>query len=344
METILTTGGLGFIGSHTCISLLNYGYNVLIIDSFANSSIENLYRIKKINDLNFNKGKISFYEGDIKDTKRLESIFLEFEKKNDHIKSVIHFAGLKSVADSLIDPLRYWDENINATISLINVMKKFKCYELVFSSSATIYKPKLNLKLCEAAELGPINPYGNSKLSIEKLLKDISQSNPNLWRIANLRYFNPVGAHESGLIGEDPSIKANNLMPALIKVMKGEKKELLIFGNDWPTRDGTCIRDFIHVMDLADAHIAALIYLNKNKPQNIALNIGTGEGTSVLEIVSQFQKASQIDLPYTFKKRREGDAPYVVADNRFALKTLDWEPKRNIDEICIDTWRWIKNF
>ena len=341
MSLILTTGGLGFIGSHTCISLLKNGFDILIIDSLVNSSLENLEKIKLIKDKDneSRKGKIYFCEGDLRNITWLDEIFKKQYSKNQPIESVIHFAGLKSVEESVSNPIKYWDVNINSLLCLLKVMNKYNCKTIVFSSSATIYKPSNNQKLTEESLKLPINPYGNSKLTIEKILNDLYKSD-NSWRIINLRYFNPVGAHETGLLGENPKGLPTNLFPIISKVVLGKLEKLSIFGNDWPTKDGTCIRDYIHVMDLAEAHFAALSFLKKNKNQIISLNIGNGNGYSVLEIVQTFSKVHKLRLPFEFKNRRKGDAPYIVADNSLALKTLDWKPFRSIEDICIDSFNF----
>lgn len=343
MSLVLATGGLGFIGSHTSISLLENGFDVLIVDSLANSNLTTLSSLKKLILENNFYGKLFFKKGDIRDKKFLTNIFSEFHKLGNPIDSVIHFAGLKSVEESTLKPLLYWDNNINITLTLLSVMESFNCNKIVFSSSATIYHPNPHKKLDENAALDPINAYGNSKLAIEKILYDLFLSKKRKWKIANLRYFNPVGCHPSGLLGEDPKIRATNIFPSLIKVIKNRREELLIYGNDWPTKDGTCIRDYIHVMDLADAHLAALKYLENNKAQIININIGTGKGTSVLELVRIFSSINKCLLPYKFVERRNGDAPFVVADNTLALKILNWKPKRNLSDICKDTWKWILN-
>ena len=343
MPTVLSTGGLGFVGSHTCISLLEKGFDVLIIDSLFNSKSSTFSKIEKIIKISKNKveGKVFFEKGDLRNTKWLEEIFKKYKQIGKTIECVIHFAGLKSVEESVKQPLKYWEININSTLSLLSVMDLYNCHVIVFSSSATIYKPKLNLKIDESSFIEPINSYGNSKASIEKILSDLYKSRPEKWKIANLRYFNPVGAHSSSLIGEDPKGKANNIFPILINVIKKKIERLYIFGNDWPTKDGTCIRDYIHVMDLADSHAAALNFLLNNKSQVISINIGTGRGTSVLELVERFCKVNNCFIPYEFAERRPGDAPFVVADNKLAMKLLDWKPKKNLDDICKDTWNWI---
>ncbi len=345
MTLVLSTGGLGFIGSHTCINLLNHGVDVLIIDSLVNSSKENLKKIKSIINLNKkpDSGELSFHEGDLRNKEWLDDIFAKQISVGKPITSVVHFAGLKSVEESVLDPIKYWDVNINATLSLLSTMKKYKCNSIVFSSSATIYKPEDGKKLFEISHQEPINPYGNTKITIEKILKDLYLSNKEKWRIINLRYFNPVGAHDSGLIGEEPKGKATNLFPILEKVISGQLDKLFIFGSDWPTVDGTCVRDYIHVMDLAEAHFAALKFLKENKSQFVSVNIGTGKGLSVLEIINNYSKLNNISIPYEFAERRKGDAPYVVADNSLALEILSWKPVKSLEDICIDSYRFTQN-
>ena len=345
MNTVLATGGLGFIGSHTCISLLENNYNVYIIDSLINSSRENFIAIQKICQL-FNvssKGRITFLEGDILDKYFLIHIFQKAKLEKNPIKAVIHFAGLKSVNESIEDPISYWETNVYGTINLLRVMKEYGCKKLVFSSSATVYKPFAKKNFNEESELSPINPYGSSKLAVENLLRDLVCDKSHDWKIINLRYFNPVGAHPSGLIGESPKGKPNNLFPILLKVASGEYKTLSIFGKDWPTHDGTCIRDFIHIVDLAEAHIAALKYIIDSPPTLISLNIGTGRGHSVLEVVETFKKVNKCEFKYFFEPRREGDAASLVADNTLALSTLNWSPKRSLKDMCRDAWRWKLN-
>ena len=339
MSLILTTGGLGFLGSHTCVSLLENGFDVLIIDSLINSSIEVLDKIKLIKNKKSYIGQIHFYKGDLRDINFIDEIFNKYFLSQNPIMAVIHFAGLKSVEESTIDPLNYWDTNINSLLCLLKVMDKYNCKKFVFSSSATIYKPLEKDKLNEESIKQPINPYGNSKLTIEKILNDLYKSDKS-WKIVNLRYFNPVGAHDSSLLGEAPKGIPSNLFPVISKVVLGELEKLSIFGNDWPTKDGTCIRDYIHVMDLAEAHHAALKFINNNKSQIISLNIGNSLGFSVLEIVKAYSKVNNLVLNYEFKDRRIGDAPYIVADNSLALKTLDWKPFRTIGDMCIDSFNF----
>ncbi len=345
MKTILATGGFGFVGSHTCISLLNEGFKIIVIDSLINSTYGIYKKISKIKgELNLEENnKFTFVKGDMRDITFLENVFKEAKMRDQPINSVIHFAGLKSVNQSIIKPLQYWDSNVNGTINLLKTMRKYNCYDIVFSSSATVYKPKLNKVLDENSEIGPINPYGRTKLANEQILTDTFLSEPNKWRISLLRYFNPVGAHSSGLIGELPIGMPNNLFPIIMNVAIGKLDFLSIYGNDWPTEDGTCIRDYIHVMDLADAHVEALKYIEKSGSGINTLNIGTGIGKSVLEVVETFKDVSKCQLPFKFSERREGDAPFVVADNRLAKKILNWQPKRNLYDICKDGWNFIKN-
>ena len=340
MPNILLTGGTGFIGSHIACDLLVKGFNVIIVDSLINSREKSIGRVKQIvskYDSNYEKN-IRFFKGDLRNTSLLKNVFSEFK-----IDAVIHLAGLKAVEESVLNPLKYWDENINAMVSLLSVMAKYDCKKLVFSSSATIYKPIINLKLHEDSYQEPINPYGNTKITIEKILNDLFLSDQS-WKIVNLRYFNPVGAHPSGFIGEDPKIKASNLFPIITKVLLGDLEKLYIFGNDWPTPDGTCIRDYIHVMDLAEAHIAALKFIQLKDPQILSINIGTSKGHSVLDVLKIYSKVNCIDLPYEFAKRREGDAPFVVADNSLALRLLEWKPKKDLSDMCKDSFRFIKIF
>ena len=339
MNTVLVTGGCGYIGSHTCINLLENNYKILIIDSLINSSRNNLSRIKELLE---KKGidlaeKITFIEGDLRNKEWLNQVFLQYSKTNNPIKSVIHFAGLKAINSSIKLPLEYWEMNISSTLSLLSVMKKYHCFTIIFSSSATVYKPiGLNL-LKEDNLLEPKTPYGKTKFTIENILKDLFMSDKEKWKIANLRYFNPVGAHPSGMIGENLNGEVSNLFPSIMRTINGEQKSLLVFGNNWPTYDGTCIRDFIHVMDLADAHISTLNYLLSNSAQYKCINIGTGVGTSVLEVVKTFFKICDKKFPFEYIDRRLGDEPYIVADNKLALDILDWEPKKNLIDMCRDS-------
>lgn len=346
MKTILVTGGTGFIGSHTCLSLLEKNFRIIVIDSFVNSSISSFNRIYDIffqfHNKQLNKESLIFQRGDIRDEDFLNQTF-ELEKKRGHeIDAVIHFAGLKSVSESIKYPLEYWDANVIGSICLLKVMRNYGCRTLVFSSSATIYGEFANGAVIESAKIKPKNPYGKTKVAIEKILMDVFESEKNEWRIANLRYFNPIGAHSSGLIGEHPLEKPNNLFPFITRVASGIYEKLKIFGNDWPTSDGTCVRDYIHVMDLANAHLEALNYLFKNNSKLINLNIGTGKGTSVLELVHTFEEVNKLTIPYLITDRREGDIASLVADNSLAIELLKWSPKYSIQDMCKDGWRWQK--
>ena len=346
MKSILVTGGAGFIGSHTCLLLLDKGYVVFILDSLENSSEKSIEKVSLIlqkKGLN-TEGKVFFIKGSIKKKEDIERVFQMSIQLNKKIQSVIHFAGLKSVSDSVMKPFKYWDNNVNGTINLLKVMEKYNCRNIVFSSSATVYKTNISKPVGENDPCQPVNPYGNTKLAIEKFLNDLYKSQPNNWRIASLRYFNPVGAHESGLLGEDPLNRPNNLYPRITRVAIGKIDEIKIFGFDWPTRDGTCIRDYIHVMDLAEGHLLTLDHLLKEKSQFLILNLGTGKGTTVLELIRKFEKINNVKIPFSFDKRRIGDSPFIVADNSLAMSILNWSPKKNIDDACRDGLNWqLKN-
>jgi UDP-glucose 4-epimerase len=327
---ILVTGGAGYIGSHTCIELLDAGYELLVLDNLCNSSIEALKRVEKIT------GKtISFVEGDICDQVVLRNIFTENE-----IDAVMHFAGLKSVDESVKQSLSYYDNNVTGSIMLFKVMAEFGCKRLVFSSSATVYGDPASLPIREDFPLNTTNPYGSSKLMIENILRDLYRSDYE-WVIYILRYFNPIGAHESGLIGEDPNDTPNNLIPFLSQVAVGRREKLFVFGNDYNTPDGTGIRDYIHVVDLAKGHLSALKKLKE--PQGLfVVNLGTGQGYSVLQMVKAFEKASGRAIAYEVVARRLGDVAQCFADPSYAKKVLDWEAKFSIDKMCDDSWRWQK--
>ena len=339
------TGGLGFIGSNVSIELLQAGYEVLIIDSLINSFQQRLKNIESIIYSNkiYKNSKIHFRQADISNRKLLNSIFYEFNKRDNPIKAVIHCAGLKSVGESVVDPLRYWDANINATLTLISIMKIHNCHNLVFSSSASIYKRNNGEKVTEESPLQAENPYGNTKLAIEKILEDLYNSQPNLWRIANLRYFNPAGTNENGFLGDIPKLQPKNLFPLILQVANKKLDHLSIFGKDWPTKDGTCIRDYIHIRDLSKAHLATLEFLLENPPKILSLNIGTGNGSSVLEVLNTFMKVNKINIPYKFKSRRKGDTPYLVACNDLALKLIKWSPEYDLEDICLDSFKGLKN-
>ena len=340
MKNILITGGTGYIGSHTCLLLLEKGYKLTIVDSNVNSSPLSIDRVKKLVKNKFVQNKISFFKGDLRDKLFLSRVFIEAIEGKNPIEGVIHFAGLKSVSESFLKPFLYWENNVIGTICLLELMEKYGCRNIVFSSSASIYGLKSSNPILETSEIKPYSPYAYTKVSIENILDSIFQSFSDSWKIANLRYFNPIGAHESGLIGDNSLSLSTNIFPLICKVAQGKLKELEIFGDNWPTKDGTCVRDYIHIMDLAEAHCLALDFLFKNKSQIIDLNIGTGIGTSVLELVNKFILVNKCSIPYRFSDRRLGDLPNVVADNNKAKLILNWNPKRNINDMCQDGWKW----
>ena len=344
LSSILVTGGTGFIGSHTCASLIENGYKVVVVDSLINSSRNVINKIPKIvnTSFQFNKffNKIDFFEGDIRDKNLLKNIFKKYKNLNDDIQGVIHFAGLKSVKESISEPLKYWDTNVASTINLLEIMIEFNCFNIVFSSSATIYDSSTGSLLDELSKINPINTYGRTKAVIEQILTDLHNSSPEQWKIINLRYFNPIGAHPSGIIGEEPKGIPNNIFPLITKVASRDIKEIKIFGNDWDTPDGTGIRDYIHVMDLADGHVRALKNLENSSSKILNINLGTGIGTSVLELIKTFEKVNKLKIPYTYESRRAGDYAKVVADNKLAKVLLNWEPKRNLEQMCRDGWKW----
>ncbi len=342
MRRILVTGGAGFIGSHTCLLLLEKGYELFVIDSYVNSSKHSLGQVRDISK-NINPSyekNIHVFEGDLRDHEFLEKVFINAQDSDLPIQGVIHFAGLKSVVESVKFPLKYWDANVNSSINLLKVMEAHNCRVIVFSSSATIYGLSNNYFLREEDEIKPINPYGNTKAAVEQILNDTYNSSKN-WRIANLRYFNPIGAHPSGLIGENPLKKIpNNIFPYITQVASNNISQLNVFGNDWPTPDGTGVRDYIHVMDLAEGHLMALEYLEKEDPKVLNLNLGTGRGTSVLELVETFERVNNLKIPYSYTNRREGDAARLVADNSLASSLLGWTPKKTLEDMCLDGWKW----
>jgi len=327
-KTILVTGGAGYIGSHACVELLEAGYKVVVIDNLSNSKAVSLDRVQEITNKT-----LSFIEGDLRNKSDIESVF---EKHN--IDAVIHFAGLKAVGESVEIPIDYYQNNIVGTLNLLEVMNDASVKKIVFSSSATVYGGAESQPIKENSPLSAINPYGRSKLIIEEVLQDIYKSDSE-WNISNLRYFNPVGAHKSGLIGEDPNGVPNNLMPYISQVAVGKLEQLNVFGSDYPTKDGTGVRDYIHVVDLAKGHISALAKLNEN-PGLIIHNLGTGKGYSVLEIVKAFEKATGKKVNYQVVERREGDIAICYADPSKAKSELDWHAKENLDAMCKDTWRW----
>jgi UDP-glucose 4-epimerase len=324
---ILVTGGAGYIGSHTCVELLSAGQDVVVFDNFSNSHPESLKRVEAITGR-----KIQLVEGDIRDQAALEEALRRFR-----CTSVIHFAGLKAVGESVEKPLDYYDNNVIGTHRLLKAMGNCGVKTLVFSSSATVYGEPQRLPLTEDHPLSATNPYGRTKLVIEDMLRDLHRSDPS-WQIGILRYFNPVGAHVSGLIGEDPQGIPNNLMPFVAQVAVGRREQLKVWGDDYPTPDGTGVRDYIHVVDLAIGHLKALKRLSE--PQCFEVNLGTGTGYSVLDVVKAFEKASGRPVPYELAPRRPGDVASCYADPAFAAELLDWRAERGIEAMCVDAWRW----
>lgn len=329
---VLVTGGTGFIGSHTCVELLDAGYEIVILDNLSNSKREVVEKIEALS-----KKSVTFYEGDCCDITILDTIF------HDHkIDAVIHFAGYKAVGESVAKPLAYYQNNIMSTLTLCSAMKKHECRRIVFSSSATVYGVPKSFPICEDFPLGPTtNPYGSTKLMIEQILKDLYISD-NTWDVALLRYFNPIGAHESGQIGEDPSDIPNNLMPYICKVANKELDYLRVFGNDYDTCDGTGVRDYIHVVDLAKGHVKAVTKILQEHIGVDAYNLGTGQGYSVLDVVNTFARVNNIEVPYKICERRPGDIAQCYADIQKAWQELGWKAERNLEEMCKDSWRYLQ--
>ena len=331
--SILVPGGAGYIGSHTVVELLNKGKEVVIIDNFSNSKPEVLEKVKKITDKDF-----KFYEMDYNDREKLEKVFEE----ND-IEAVMNFAGYKAVGESVQKPIEYYMNNISGCLAVLDVMKKFNVKKFIFSSSATVYGEPERIPLTEDCKTGgTTNPYGTTKLFIEQILKDLYASD-NTWDICILRYFNPVGAHESGLIGEEPQGIPNNLMPYIVRVANGTLKELSVFGNDYPTHDGTGVRDYIHVVDLAKGHISALEKLEKEGSGLYIYNLGTGTGYSVLDMVKAFEKSTGKEVPYKIAPRRAGDIATCYAAPKKAKDELGWSAEKTLDDMCKDSWHYIQN-
>lgn len=328
MRKILTTGGAGYIGSHTIIELANEGYEAVVIDDFSNSSAEALRRVERILG-----HEVIFYEGDVRDEALLERIFTEHE-----IEAVIHFAGFKAVGESVSKPVEYYDNNLMSTLALAKVMNKHNVKKIVFSSSATVYGDPASVPIREDFPLSCTNPYGWTKLMNEQILSDIHVSDPE-WSIMLLRYFNPIGAHESGTIGEDPKGIPNNLMPFIAQVAVGKLEKLHVFGDDYDTVDGTGVRDYIHVVDLAKGHVAAINYALEHTGVE-AVNLGTGNGYSVLQLAKAFEEASGKQIPYVIDPRRPGDIASCYADPAKAHTLLNWSAEKGIDEMCRDSWRW----
>lgn len=326
---ILVTGGAGYIGSHTCLELLNEGHDVTVVDNFINSKGESLERVKRLGGRS-----LEVYEVDVCDEDKLREVF----RNSAPIDAAIHFAGLKAVGESVAKPLAYYSNNLTSTLTLCKVMAEFGVYNLVFSSSATVYGDPETVPITEEFSLSCTNPYGHSKLMIEQILKDLFKAYPQ-WNIALLRYFNPVGAHESGEIGEDPTGIPNNLMPYIAQVAVGKLKEVSVFGSDYPTHDGTGVRDYIHVVDLALGHIKALEKL-MSKPGLVIYNLGTGRGYSVLEMIAAFSEAAGKEIAHRLVARRPGDIAICYADPGKASRELGWQAQRGVEEMCRDTWRW----
>lgn len=330
MNNILVTGGTGFIGSHTVLELLKSGYKVVVIDNLGNSKLESIRRVEKITSKS-----VDFYKADLLNTQSLKDIFNAY-----NFDAVIHFAALKAVGESVEKPLLYYRNNICGTINLCETMHQFGVKNLVFSSSATVYGDPSQSPLSENSSLSAVNPYGQTKLTVEYLIKDICKSDP-AWNAVLLRYFNPVGAHKSGLIGEDPNGIPNNLMPYITQVAVGKLEKLRVFGNDYPTRDGTGERDYIHVTDLAAGHLKALEKLSE-KPGLEAYNLGTGSGSTVLELIHTFEKTNNVTIPHEIVPRRPGDAAICYADPSKANRELEWQTERGLVEMCRDAWNWQK--
>jgi UDP-glucose 4-epimerase len=329
MSTVLVTGGAGFIGSHTCVELLAAGYSVVAVDNFDNSSPKAIDAVQALT------GKaVTLVEGDVTDRALLDRTFGAHD-----IDAVIHFAAYKAVGESVADPLRYYRNNLGSTISLLEAMQQAGCRQLVFSSSCTVYGNPERVPIDEASPLQAVNPYGRTKLTSEDIMRDVALADP-AWRIVLLRYFNPVGAHPSGELGEDPRGVPNNIMPYLMQVAVGRRDKLSVFGGDYPTRDGTCIRDYIHVVDLAQGHLAALEVMGELPTGCRALNLGTGTGTTVLELLQAAARAIGRPVPYEIVERRPGDAVSVYADPTTANEVLHWKTTRDIDDMCRDHWNW----
>jgi UDP-glucose 4-epimerase len=324
----LITGGAGYIGSHTAVELMGAGHEVVIVDNLVNSSIRVLDRLEKLCGRRF-----SFVKADVRDGAALDRIFAEHT-----IDGVVHFAGLKAVGESVAQPIRYFDNNIGSTLALLHAMDRADVRRIVFSSSATVYGDPETVPITESSPLQVTNPYGRTKLMCEDILRDLQQADPR-WQVAILRYFNPVGAHESGLIGEHPNGIPNNLMPFITQVAVGKREFLSIFGKDYPTSDGTGVRDYIHVVDLAQGHLAALRYLQERQ-QSITVNLGTGRGISVKELADTFARVNGVPIPYRFVERRPGDVASCYADTALAERELGWTARLDVERMCRDAWRW----
>lgn len=329
-DKILVTGGAGYIGSHTCVELLEAGFDIVVVDNLANSKALALQRVEQISGRS-----ISFYETDVTDRNALQKIFQAHE-----ISAVLHFAGLKAVGESTEIPLHYYHNNVEGSVALAQVMEDSGVHRLIFSSSATVYGDPATVPITEEFPTSATNPYGRSKLMVEEIFRDLCRVPNNPWKISLLRYFNPIGAHESGLIGEDPQGIPNNLLPYVAQVAIGKLKELSVFGDDYPTRDGTGVRDYIHVVDLARGHVKALQHLLRAEPDCYTFNLGTGRGYSVLEVIEAFEKASGRKVAYRIAPRRPGDIATCFANPGLAAKALDWQAEFGIERMVEDAWRW----
>ena len=341
MSRLLITGGAGFIGSHTCVSLLESGHDLIIFDNFSNSSPEVIERIQKICCLTASEilSRLKVIDGNVLDSVLLDQTFTSAANKEKPIEAVIHFAGLKAVGESVAEPLRYWDVNAGGSNTLLSVMQKNDCRVFVFSSTSTVYGEPDNFPIIESSPTAPIHPYAQTKLAVEQMIGALGNS--ETWRTACLRYFNPVGAHSSGQIGEDPLGIPNNLFPYITQIAAGRRERLKVFGSNYPTPDGTGIRDYLHVMDLAEAHALTVDYLlRQNDPTQMTLNLGTGHGLSVLEVIHGFESATGITIPYEIVARRPGDVPKLEASAQLAEKILNWKAKRSLSDMCRDGWAW----
>lgn len=330
MGKILVTGGAGFIGSHTCVEFLKAGYSVVVLDNLCNSKQESIRRIQKITGK-----KIDFYKADMRDENAVRNIFTEQE-----IDSVVHFAGLKAVGESVEKPLEYYENNMNGTLVLLKIMREFACKKFIFSSSATVYGVDNPVPYVENMPISATNPYGYTKVMIEQILRDVCMADSEFSVVA-LRYFNPIGAHKSGLIGEDPNGIPNNLLPYVAQVAIGRLEQISVFGNDYNTPDGTGVRDYIHVVDLAKGHVSAIAYANENKGF-IAINLGTGNGVSVLEMIHTYEKVCGYKLKYRITDRRVGDIASSYANAGLAKELLDWEAHESLESMCADSWRFMQ--
>lgn len=329
---ILVTGGMGYIGSHTCVELAAAGHRILILDNLSNSSPKALARLEALIGCT-----IPFVNGDIRDRTLLDRVLREHQ-----VTAVIHFAGLKAVGDSVARPLQYYDNNVTGTLTLLDALQAAGVKSMVFSSSATVYGDPASVPIREDFPLGPTNPYGRTKLMVEEILRDVAKAD-SAWRVALLRYFNPVGAHVSGTIGEDPRDTPNNLMPYVSQVAVGKLQRLRVFGNDYPTVDGTGVRDYLHVVDLAQAHVRAVETLATRAAGVLTVNLGTGRGYSVLEVVKAFEQATGRTVPYEIVARRPGDIAACYADPSYAAQVLGWRAQRDLKDMCVDAWRWQSN-